>query len=975
MENTGANVVTSGESKILEAMQKEWENIYEVAKGIDFQKRWTFDDYSNAAGKLFDEIAKIKVIEPQKYMFNYMLIKLGMEIGDKNIGGFWEYLKRIKFAKPKISKKEMDISSLFVQDPNEVKHYTDEDYGHLWGKFVERMDSQFDENGYMGKINTAKLMQDMEKKFDFAMLEKLALALAMPVEHFEIFLTKVLKRKVIDFYKREEVLLYLTLKYAEMAGELKLFKAYDKLKEMYGEIDVEGYSEKVEAAAATIEYRKETEEILKVDYKTLFDGKNTKLKEHFQKIEIINKTQKVKRTEMKEMKALWEEFSSEILNSKILKDFVTDEYLKKSKEANSRLFTQMIVKGRKDKNVVVRKGTKFTQTIYIDERKNNFTMCSKATFEKRTNKYEQSKYKPDAVFRNQRVKFSFFDEEIQLLTERIVCDGPIKLWKEKGRDNSGKVVVYCKAGICIPKDTIMLMEIDQERFWYTVIRDTVVTREGKAEVYIEPNGTKEQFDKLYYARKLPALWNFRPMTAEFVVTKDTELKSVKEAKKLAIPVEALCSEEEFKQLLREGFVVGKMLEAKPQKLNVIHEFLFDGRPVKTEEIDYKNLRAWKKIDKKGNIVSGTLIISEALEKCIPEDSMIEMKVNDESFFYKVIDGRPAKEPGKIEIKVVPLCTEEEFDEKFYGGKLPAFYRFDQIPKNMQKEHVQSIKFEEEDIEEVDFKNVELEGVHYVAVPKDNGKIIVQCMAGVQIPKNKVITITVGNREFRYRVKRTVEVTDNVGEVSVEWSNVDEFKELQYLGINGFFKTNRTFETSDSEIKEVCIDHIITLSGDDIDIADIKYQASESALLRFIYGLSEDEKLNQRIYHGLSEWKGYEDFYLNHKVFRNTQITLNDLHNGRKNPMDMRNMILTILFFLFTWERIEDEDDAKNLIAKFERRADKILKKCSYQPFYRRGFAYDAFLGLLLNCQQPFYLYLAIWSEDLLKYAELEKNNT
>lgn len=171
-----------------------------------------------------------------------------------------------------------------------------------------------------------------------------------------------------------------------------------------------------------------------------------------------------------------------------------------------------------------------------------------------------------------------------------------------------------------------------------------------------------------------------------------------------------------------------------------------------------------------------------------------------------------------------------------------------------------------------------------------------------------------------------------------------------------------------------------------------YLIDRSKQFRFLYGDNVDQKIyeTEPKRRGLRRIrkedlvpltpKGSTDFFLDSDEFFNTMIT-ESVFNERQPITDesrLRNLILTVGFLNFTytdWEvrenlnwnnpRAENALDSlsasgyQERLQKFDFIMQPILGSCGFLSLHS-GSAYDAFLKLLLSCDNPFDLFRFIW---------------
>lgn len=120
-----------------------------------------------------------------------------------------------------------------------------------------------------------------------------------------------------------------------------------------------------------------------------------------------------------------------------------------------------------------------------------------------------------------------------------------------------------------------------------------------------------------------------------------------------------------------------------------------------------------------------------------------------------------------------------------------------------------------------------------------------------------------------------------------------------------------------------------------------------------------------------------EFFLNTALFRESRLTNNTLSVLPEGDERRRNMILTLLFLDFVltleeMEELEDDDDffleadevddaSKKALEMFVQLADQAMEQCGFQTL-NGGNPYDAFLSMLLFCDDPMAMFQDIWSE-------------
>jgi len=140
--------------------------------------------------------------------------------------------------------------------------------------------------------------------------------------------------------------------------------------------------------------------------------------------------------------------------------------------------------------------------------------------------------------------------------------------------------------------------------------------------------------------------------------------------------------------------------------------------------------------------------------------------------------------------------------------------------------------------------------------------------------------------------------------------------------------------------------------------------SNLELLEYLYRAPAD---SVEYYRGIS---GKDRRYLlNSQAFLDTRLK-NDIldHFRRQDEMRCRSLILTVLFINYVIE-LEHESGKSNrqfpidwIWADFEAEVESVMEQCGMEGFNLEN-PYDAFLEILLACEEPLELYREIWSRE------------
>lgn len=110
--------------------------------------------------------------------------------------------------------------------------------------------------------------------------------------------------------------------------------------------------------------------------------------------------------------------------------------------------------------------------------------------------------------------------------------------------------------------------------------------------------------------------------------------------------------------------------------------------------------------------------------------------------------------------------------------------------------------------------------------------------------------------------------------------------------------------------------------------------------------------------------GQKDYFLNSKIFLETRIRDNTFSAFPLDEERQRNLLLTLGFINFVLESRTGEylaESYEERLADFEIHMYQILVPCGFTMLHS-GNAYDAFIKLLLSCDEPIELFKYIWRE-------------
>lgn len=142
--------------------------------------------------------------------------------------------------------------------------------------------------------------------------------------------------------------------------------------------------------------------------------------------------------------------------------------------------------------------------------------------------------------------------------------------------------------------------------------------------------------------------------------------------------------------------------------------------------------------------------------------------------------------------------------------------------------------------------------------------------------------------------------------------------------------------------------------------------SDKAMLEYLYGSPANEV---QYYQGIKSYGN--EFLLNTDEFKESKIDINTLSALPADEERRRNILLTLKFLSFILEQCnteiriqgtERDADPELFLADLNFEMDMEMEPCGLQAF-GGGNPYDAFLSMLLFCDDPFSLFQAIWSQE------------
>lgn len=108
-------------------------------------------------------------------------------------------------------------------------------------------------------------------------------------------------------------------------------------------------------------------------------------------------------------------------------------------------------------------------------------------------------------------------------------------------------------------------------------------------------------------------------------------------------------------------------------------------------------------------------------------------------------------------------------------------------------------------------------------------------------------------------------------------------------------------------------------------------------------------------------EGVTDYYLDSSDFLSTRIRDRDFYQDTYSSDEehQRNLLLTTTFLNYAFDQDLEYYTYEERVAYFEVDTARVMQECGFMSL-NRGYAYDAFLILLLSCTNPLDLFQYIW---------------
>lgn len=236
--------LSSGETEELDVQQDTFNLLFDSVEEDSSEiclKPWTLRMNNQQvdekqADLFFQKVGEIKYISSYKYLLRFLMLRYCLAIGEKNMKGLW---KCMEGEEPALTvgveekKKNEFYKKLRRMEGKEVVSFERPDYETLLSLILGYIKEEYLQNGGKNKRDWPGYFWNLLTHLDEKGLKEFALGLGLDYDTFSRFRKKVLNLSDLNLYKRDNVFLYLVLKYAQPCGQSRYFEAYEKLKKMY----------------------------------------------------------------------------------------------------------------------------------------------------------------------------------------------------------------------------------------------------------------------------------------------------------------------------------------------------------------------------------------------------------------------------------------------------------------------------------------------------------------------------------------------------------------------------------------------------------------------------------------------------------------------------------------------------------------------------------------------------------------------
>ncbi|MDO5133989.1 MAG: hypothetical protein Q4D81_13570 [Eubacteriales bacterium] len=238
-----SGILSSGETTILEEEQQKF-----VTWMQNDDSLWDYELKIGSSKSMQEDLLQfvaehIKSLPAYHFILRYFLMRYKLRLGDDNLKGLWNHIETGKWRVHETD-GQSGLAALFKRIRDRLAPDVDgktaalgkSDYNDILSALSAALRTEYPDEliaarlGKSGRWST--YFHALIEKPDYGKLQDVALALDWNWEIYSVFRMKALKYRGINFLEREDVLMFLTLKYARDCN-LRCYPAFRALSGMY----------------------------------------------------------------------------------------------------------------------------------------------------------------------------------------------------------------------------------------------------------------------------------------------------------------------------------------------------------------------------------------------------------------------------------------------------------------------------------------------------------------------------------------------------------------------------------------------------------------------------------------------------------------------------------------------------------------------------------------------------------------------
>ena len=991
--------ISSGETEILLDQEDQWQKLYQADDSHGF-RQWDTEQIFDDPEPFMNAVKEIHVIPDYYFVLNYLMVRVKLALSNENRKGFFKYLEAGNFPDShflvNLSEECQELLRTDCADGQKI--FSDLDFDTIWLQLVWKMDAIFRKNGNEDPIDWIGFFRGIVTNFTFDYLKQIAFGMHMSLSDYDVFLRKVLRRTYINFYDREEIFIYLVLKYADQMGIPQYFAAYRTLKTLYSSQAVEETenNEEPEILRAFEEYllepdafkgseieKREMEQLArkeksenptiyirsKMDYlichleENFFEQADQNLLLYLKQVEKKYRklsNQEIQRTAILRFQKLWEELKDKMGKSEDFRRRLQEDRngaggTAHGLDENGIFQAELMVHYPPGKDLILPAGTEFRTTSMIE----SVSGSAEAIFQTRE---EQVLPKADQDY-------------VLIHVKALQENNPLKI---KGVKFNEFVSDEFLENLRKRGETVTEIEPEEEAL-KKVIRKIHVG--SKLRFTSKENKLNRGILELECAigTYIPAGTIFSFRIHDFTFSYETvEPETNEEYEK------ANLRRYEVRLTPRISWDEASFMEEKGEPLSLLEPL--DGVSAVTQ----KGFNLY---------YGGKVLVSAEREATLTLDMRFTLNGHGSTIFQPKQETVLSKKKDRFQASVSLIPS--SFTPLKKGTFIPSGSNLQvipppggELPKGLLRAYT---------------------GRSNMLALFQEGRehlLTLLCTKECHIPENTVFRYEYGGYSYDFILEETFSRSTFLSaKVSAKWINQKEFEERLFDLYDGnepgdpisrdFIRSNAVFQSSCTDLAHVYMPKRITLTYNRSDRKrSFEYQMGNTFLMRQIYNLPDLFAGGIDYYVGFPDMG--EDFFLNTGYFKQTKITqgvLNKLlNNGNADQAPsgqrslslsedrLRNLLLTLKFIDYVWfdlglfsngNSFQKSMESKRQQVNYKYRvsdfitesADEELLRCGMMPFSIVSFPYDRFLALLLQSDDPGGLFQTIWSPNDFRKEE------